>query len=141
MALEEAIRRHDSIQAADSRATSVGLSHCLNPDEILTPLRRRTERSQEIVRNVSLRQRRVSPGPLKTYGWKLRLSARLIVEEAECDCREERRTAEVVMGQARQDRECVTALWSALAHPATVAETAVKQLEDFDVMARRRSSS
>jgi hypothetical protein len=51
----------------------LGCHTALNPDEILTPLGRRTERSQEIVRNVSLRQRRASPGPLKTYGWKFRL--------------------------------------------------------------------
>jgi hypothetical protein len=47
----------------------------MNPDEILTPLGLRIERSQEIVRKVSLRQRRVSNGPLKKYGWKSGLSS------------------------------------------------------------------
>src|SRR4029453_961096 len=59
-------------------------------------------------------------------------SARLIVKEAERDCREKRRGAKVVVGESRQDRECVTTFGSALAHPATVAKATIKQLEHLD---------
>jgi hypothetical protein len=42
------------------------------------------------------------------------------------------------MGQAGQNRERVTALRPAFAGPAAVAEAAVEQVEDLDVVARRR---
>jgi hypothetical protein len=48
----------------------------------------------------------------------------------------ERRFVEVVVREAGQDRERVTALRPAFAHPAAVAESAVEQLEDLDVVAR-----
>src|SRR5438132_2383874 len=63
---------------------------------------------------------------------------RLRIEEVEGDRRQKRRAADVVVGQARQDGERVTALGPALTHPAAVAQPAVEQLEDLDVVARRR---
>src|SRR5215472_19062705 len=44
-------------------------------------------------------------------------SADLVVEEPEGDGREQRRAEDVVVGQAGQDRERVTALRPALTHP------------------------
>src|SRR5213594_3964961 len=57
------------------------------------------------------------------------------VEEVEGDRGEERRDAQVVVGQAGQDRQRVPALRPALAHPAAVTETAVEKLEGLDVVA------
>src|SRR2546426_12839257 len=57
------------------------------------------------------------------------------VEEVERDRGEERRNAQVVVGQAGKHRERVPALRSALAHPTAVAEAAVEKLEGLDVMA------
>src|SRR4030095_14598857 len=64
-------------------------------------------------------------------------SARLLVEEGEGDRREQRGLVQVVVGEAGQDGERVPALGPALPHPAAVAEAAVEQLEDLDVMAPR----
>src|SRR6187401_205078 len=66
-----------------------------------------------------------------------RRSAPLIVEEIQGDRSEERRDGQVVVGQARQDRQRMTTLGSAFAHPAPITETPVKQLEHLDVVARR----
>src|SRR2546430_13802660 len=57
-------------------------------------------------------------------------------EKGERSRGEKWRNAQVVMGQARQDRERVPALWPALAHPAAVPEAAVEQFEHLDVVAR-----
>src|SRR6185437_11269609 len=62
----------------------------------------------------------------------------LLVEEGEDDGGEQRRHAEVVVGQTGQDRQCVTAGRPALAHPAAVASATVEQGEDLDVVAGRR---
>ena len=62
----------------------------MKPDEILTPLGLRTERSQELVRR---RLPSASAGyrpPAQNVRVEVRDSARLIVEEAEYDGREER---------------------------------------------------
>src|SRR2546429_1196182 len=59
-------------------------------------------------------------------------------EKGERSRGEKWRNAQVVMGQARQDRERVPALWPALAHPTAVPEPAIEQLEHLDVVARRR---
>ena len=59
---------------------------------------------------------RLSPRSVSDEG-----SARLLVEERQGDRGEERRGADVVVGQAGQDRERVAALRPALAHPAAVA--------------------
>src|SRR2546430_2123327 len=59
-------------------------------------------------------------------------------EKGERSRGEKWRNAQVVMGQARQDRERVPALWPALAHPTAVPEPAIEQLEPLDVVARRR---
>src|SRR2546429_128230 len=60
------------------------------------------------------------------------------VEEGERGCREERRAEDVVVSQARQDRECMPAFGPAFAHPATVAKAAAQQPEYLDVVTRRR---
>src|SRR2546428_10228275 len=60
------------------------------------------------------------------------------VEEVEGNRCEERRGAQVVVGQAGQHRERVPALRPALAHPTPVAEAAVEKLEGLDVVARWR---
>src|SRR6266550_945396 len=59
-------------------------------------------------------------------------------EEVEGDRGEEWRDAQVVVGQAGQDRQRVPALRPALAHPPAVAEAAVEKLEGLDVVARWR---
>src|SRR4029450_4806416 len=56
-------------------------------------------------------------------------SARLLVEGGEGDGREQRGLVQVVVREAGQDGEGVTALWPALAHPAAVAKAAVEQGE------------
>src|SRR5207302_1068177 len=61
-----------------------------------------------------------------------------LVEEGQGGRGEQRRGEDVVVRQAGQDRQRVTALRPALAHPAAVAQAAVEQVEDFDVVAGRR---
>src|SRR5512132_1842722 len=68
----------------------------------------------------------------RTGGLRVRLS----VEERQGDGGEERRAGHVVVGEAGQDRECVTTLRATLAHPPAVAEATIEQLEDLDVVAR-----
>src|ERR1700730_13038764 len=63
------------------------------------------------------------------------------VEERQGGRGEQRRAKDVVVGQARQDRERVTTLRPALVHPPAVAEAAVEQVEDLDVVAWRRHVS
>src|ERR1700704_6061758 len=75
-----------------------------------------------------------SPWVTKRVLWR---SGRLVLEEGEGHRGKQRRGADVVVGQARQDRECVTTRRPALAHPATVALSATEQLENLDVVARR----
>src|SRR6266480_1264994 len=75
---------------------------------------------------------RAGPGILAVAG-----SGGLLVEEVERDRREQRRHAEVVVGQTGQDGQRVAAFRSSLAHPAAVAQAAVEQIEHFDVVARR----
>src|SRR4051794_38621479 len=65
-------------------------------------------------------------------------STSLLVEERQRRLREERRIADVVMRQSGKDRQGVTALRTALAHPAAVALAAVEDPEDLDVVARWR---
>src|SRR2546421_11447245 len=65
------------------------------------------------------------------------VSAFLGFEKGERSLGEKWRNAQVVVGQARQDRERVPALWPALAHPTAVPEPAIEQLEHLDVVARR----
>src|SRR2546430_12402126 len=59
-------------------------------------------------------------------------------EKGERSRGEKWRNAQVVMGQARQDRERVPALWPALAHPAAVPQATTEQFERLDIVARRR---
>ena len=61
----------------------------------------------------------------------------LLVEESQGDRREQGGLVQVVVGEAGQDGERVTALGSALPHPAAVAKAAVEQAEDLDVVAWR----
>src|SRR5260221_10426016 len=61
---------------------------------------------------------------------------RLLVEEGEGGRSEQRRGEDVVVGQARKDRERVTAFRPPLPHPAAIAQAAIEQLENLDVMAR-----
>src|SRR5439155_18336853 len=63
-------------------------------------------------------------------------SGRLLFEEGEGYRSQQWRAADVVVGQTWQDRERVPARRPALAHPATVAESAAEQLEHLDVVAR-----
>src|SRR5881296_1327225 len=77
------------------------------------------------------------------YGRALRKESievlvRLPVEKVEGHRGEERRSAEVVVGQPGQDSESMTALRPALTHPAAVAEAAVQELEGLDVVGGRR---
>src|SRR5215217_6327615 len=72
---------------------------------------------------------------VKSVRVELAASARLVIEECEGSGGEQRRGKDVVVGQARQDRQRVATLWPTLAHPAAVAEAAVEQLENLHVVA------
>src|SRR5260370_9072720 len=63
--------------------------------------------------------------------------ARLLVEECQRDRGEKRRAEDVVVRETGKDREGVTALRPALAHPAAVAQPAIEQVEHFHIVARR----
>src|SRR3989442_7855431 len=108
--------------------------------ETITALGRRSRRGcprhrGRPPRTASARNR-LSPGPNRSAPRTRSALALIPVEEVEDDRGKEGRNAEVVVGQAGQDRDRVSALRPSLAHPAAVAQSAVEQLEGLAIVAR-----